>query len=274
MAVIGGGNMSQAIVFAGLDADAPWAARIVVAEPDAAKRAMFTCRGVHAHATVVAAMAEAMQREESGEAAAILLAVKPQVLHEVAPAIRDMTAGRSHVVFSVLAGMTTARLCEALGSQHRVVRAMPNLPAAIREGITAVCRGNTAREDDLAAAEAIFKAIGPTVLRLDESLIDAFTAIAGSGPAYVYYLAESMTLAAEQLGLSHDAAKLAVTQTLVGAVKLLTSSGKLPQELRAAVTSRGGTTAAAINVFEERGVREIVAQAAAAARDRGRELGR
>src|SRR5690606_13250813 len=153
-----------------------------------------------------------------------------------------------------------------------VVRAMPNLPARIRQGATAICLGDGAAPGDDDFALALFRGIGPLVLRIDESLMDAFTAVAGSGPAYLFYLAEAMTRAATELGFDAPAAREIVKATLAGSASLLAQSSESPADLRAAVTSKGGTTEAATTVLDNAGVMNAIVRAITAARDRGREL--
>ncbi|MEO1512658.1 MAG: pyrroline-5-carboxylate reductase dimerization domain-containing protein, partial [Planctomycetota bacterium] len=152
-----------------------------------------------------------------------------------------------------------------------VVRVMPNTPARVRLGMSCLALGAGAEEADAAFALRLFGAIGE-VVRVDESLVDAFTALAGSGPAYAFLLAEAMAGAGRELGLDPGDADRAARQTLLGAATLLSSSDRSAAELRDAVTSRKGTTAAALDVFEAGGFRELVERAMTAARDRGREL--
>jgi pyrroline-5-carboxylate reductase len=150
---------------------------------------------------------------------------------------------------------------------------MPNLPAAIGEGATAVALGEGARPGDEALAMRIFGAIGPVVERIDERLMDAFTAVAGSGPAYLFYLAEAMSRSAVALGFEPAAADRMVRQTLAGAALLLRGSAESPAALRGRVTSKGGTTEAAVNVLDGAGAMGAIERAVAAAEKRGRELG-
>jgi pyrroline-5-carboxylate reductase len=198
-----------------------------------------------------------------------MLAVKPQVFDVVAPALHARVDHR--VVMSIMAGVGTERIGRALGDV-RVIRLMPNTPARVGKGITAICLGAGARPGDDALARSIFEAVG-VVEPIDESLMNAFTAIAGSGPAYVFYLAEAMTRAGVAIGFDESTAARIVRATIAGAGALLDASDEDPGALRAAVTSKGGTTAAAIGMLDERDVMDAVVEAGRAARDRGRELG-
>jgi pyrroline-5-carboxylate reductase len=267
LVVIGGGNMAQAIVRGGVDAGTLQAREVLVVEPDPAKRARFESRQVRATDRHAEALAELPV-----DRGVILLAVKPQVLREVADQVRHHPPGAGRLVISILAGTTTHSVSQALGGAA-VVRAMPNTAARIRQSITAISAGEHAREGDIAETERLLGALGPTV-RIDESLMDAFTALAGSGPAYLFYLAEAMAAAAVGIGFDAQTADRVTRQTLLGAASLLAGGDQeSPGALRAAVTSKGGTTEAAIKVLDERRVTQAVVDAITRARDRGRELG-
>lgn len=204
--------------------------------------------------------------------AGIVLAVKPQMLGDVAGVWRPvLDAGASRLVVSIMAGLTASGIARAMGEHARVVRVMPNTPIRHGMGMSAVCAGPKAGEDDLARAERLFGASGQT-MRIEEGLMDAFTGLAGSGPAYVFYLAEAMVEAAEQLGFDRERALTIVRQTVAGAGELLRRSPETPRALRTAVTSKGGTTAAATGVLDDSGVHDAVVRAVHAARHRGAEL--
>jgi len=270
--------MGEAIVRGALACDLLPTGAITVADPAPVRRAVFETLGIattDSIDTCIARFAEMM-----GHAMVpgiILLAVKPQMFADVA---RDlMPAIRTHFkqgipVVSILAGLPTTRLQTALGDRARVLRAMPNLPARIRQGATALCRGPTATDEDHSLARELFESVGPTVVSIDESLMDAFTALAGSGPAYLFYLAEAMTRAARELGFDDATAASLVRQTLLGSAMLLAESSEDPSVLRAAVTSKGGTTAAAVDLLDRAGVLPTWIDAMRAARDRGAELAR
>ena len=161
----------------------------------------------------------------------------------------------------------------ALGGRARVIRVMPNTPAQLRRGVSAIAIGEGASEDDAQFAVALFESVGE-VVRVDESMIDAFTALAGSGPAYVFYLAEAMMRAGVEIGFDEATADRIVRGTIAGSAALLSdSTDRKPIDLRAAVTSKGGTTFAATQSLDASGAMDAIVRAIIAARDRGRELG-
>lgn len=269
--VVGGGNMGRAIVLGAAAAGALRGERVVVLEPDQAKHDPLQAAGAFCSRSAVAAVERFCSLEMDRGPGAVLLAVKPQMLGEVARELRESLRTPERLVLSILAGVTTARLAHEIGG--RIVRLMPNTPAMIRRGITAMCAGPGATKDDLRATRALFESVGQ-VIELPEHLLDAFTAVAGSGPAYVFYLAEGMAAGAEAVGFSRDQALEIVRATVAGAAGLMEAeAGAEPAELRSRVTSKGGTTAAAAVVLDGRGVMAAVREAVVAARDRGRELG-
>jgi pyrroline-5-carboxylate reductase len=268
LCVIGGGNMAQAIVRGGLDRGVLVPDQLVVAEPDEAKWSLWQGWGVEVRAD--AALALDVPARLSGEWQ-VLLAVKPQVFGAVALAVGAGLAG-SRVVMSIMAGVPSDRIRNAIGNDARVVRLMPNTPARVARGITAMCLGAGAHAGDETFARELFEAVG-AVEQVDESLMDAFTAIAGSGPAYVFYLAEAMVRGGVAVGFDETAATRIVRATLEGAGALLAATDESAPALRAAVTSKGGTTAAAVAVMDECGVMDAIVRAVVAARDRGREMG-
>jgi pyrroline-5-carboxylate reductase len=264
LAVIGGGNMARAILLGAFDAGAIDPAGVVIAEPDEAKRIGFAGRG--------ARCVESADRLAGalGPDAAILLAVKPQVFPVAAAAMGDVG---DRVVISIMAGVTSGSIRAAMGGSARVVRTMPNTPAQIGMGVTAVALGAGARPGDDALARSILGSVG-SVVSIDESMLDAFTAVVGSGPAYVFALAEAMFRGALAVGFDPQLADRIVRGTIEGAAGLLMTHGELsPGALRAAVTSKGGTTAAAVEALESGGFFAVVERAIVAARDRGVELG-
>jgi len=267
LAIVGGGNMAGAILAGCARSGDPTLAprRMVVAEPDGTRRAALAALGAE-----VVANARELGRWLA-PSTQVLLAVKPQSLASAASDLKGLVSGR--VVISILAGTASATVRSAVGADVRVVRAMPNLAAGIGQGVTAVAVGSGSDEGDAALAQRLFGAVGPLVVRIDESLMDAFTAVAGSGPAYVFHLAEAMARAAVEVGLEPGEAEAIVRQTIAGAAALLSNDGRSAAALRAAVTSRGGTTQAAIAVLDGRDVAGAIQAAVVAARDRGRELG-
>lgn len=200
----------------------------------------------------------------------IVVAVKPRdvpaVLESIAGSVAD-----GQLVLSMAAGVTTQAYEELLG-EVPVIRSMPNTPALVGEGVTGIAAGAYAGLLELDLARDVLGAVG-SVRMMDESLLDAVTAVSGTGPAYVFLLAEALTEAALREGLPRDIAERFVNQTIRGAGHLLTGTGKSPTELRSDVTSPGGTTAAAVHVLEERGFRALVEDAVRAAVKRANELG-
>jgi pyrroline-5-carboxylate reductase len=175
-------------------------------------------------------------------------------------------------LLSIAAGVSTGRIEELAGHDVGVIRAMPNTPALVRQGASAVAAGTTASEDDMAWAEGILRAVG-TVVRVKESDLDAVTGLSGSGPAYVFLLAEALIDAGVLAGLTRPVAESLVVQLLVGSAALLAESGQSPAALRAQVTSPAGTTAAGLQVLERAGVRAAFVDAVASATERSRQLG-
>jgi pyrroline-5-carboxylate reductase len=210
----------------------------------------------------------------SGKIAACVVALKPQVIKDAAPRLRAIAASGALMV-SIAAGTTTKSLVKAWGAKARVVRSMPNTPGAIGRGITAIYAAPKASAKDRALAEKLLSALGETVWVRKEELIDAATAVSGSGPAYVFLLVEAMTEAGIAEGLPRDVAAKLARQTVSGAGALLDAEKTAPAELRRNVTSPGGTTEAALNVLMANGgLPKLMQRAVSAARKRARELGR
>lgn len=270
--VIGGGNMASAIVLGAIEAGALRPDQCNIVELDAEKRKLFSDRGVRAFESVAEGVAEL--KTASADVRHILLAVKPQSLPSVAPQLTVALGGFgvSCRVVSILAGTPTKKLEGLLGTQARVLRAMPNTPARIRRGTTALACGSSCKPGDDRETVALFRALG-TVLPLEESLYDAFTAIAGSGPAYLFYVAEALARAGIEQGFTPEQADAMVRSMLAGSADLLErEKGESAATLRAAVTSKGGTTAAAIDVLDQANVMAVLSNAIKAATERGRSL--
>ncbi len=200
----------------------------------------------------------------------VVVAVKPRDVPMVLESLSGQI-GAGQTVLSLAAGVTTAAYESGLGDVP-VVRAMPNTPALVRRGVTGIAAGRFAGPGHLETAQEILGAVG-TVRVMDETLLDAVTAVSGTGPAYVFLMAEALTEAAMREGLPRDIAESFVNQTIRGAGHLLTDTFKSPAQLRYEVTSPGGTTAAAMHVLEERGFRALVEDAVRAAAIRAGELG-
>ncbi|MBL0871396.1 MAG: pyrroline-5-carboxylate reductase [Phycisphaerales bacterium] len=273
--VFGGGVMGSAIIRSAISTGAVESARVCVIDPDAGKLEYLRALGIHtlcAQGETVCEDLRALRSTNAGFAGhwLVLFAVKPQhfatAAATYAQALRD-----TDIVLSIMAGITTAQLGASLPG--KVVRAMPNTPAQIGLGVTGVCLGEGVNETDARDALALLNASGPVLRVIPESRMDALTALTGSGPAYVFYLAEALTAAAIKHGFTQDEADELVRGTIRGAAELLVASPKLsPQQLRAAVTSKGGTTQAACETLDALGVKEAFEKAVDAGTRRAGEL--
>ena len=262
--LVGCGKMGRALL-AGWIGRGLKAARIAVIEPDAAGAEAARALGV-----MVAADPTGLPANFSPEA--IVIAVKPQLMDAVAPAYRPL-AEKGAAVLSIAAGRTLAYFERALGSNTAVLRAMPNTPAAVGRGITVVAANARAGAEARALAERLLAAVGAVEWVEDESLLDAVTAVSGSGPAYVFLLAESLAEAGRQAGLPADLAMRLARATVAGSGELLHRASEPPAMLRQNVTSPGGTTAAALGVLmADDGLQPLMVRAVAAAAKRAREL--
>ena len=256
LVIIGGGNMGTALV-GGLVASGWDATSIAVVEVDAAKRSALESQfGVRTSDVIMSADGA-------------LIAVKPGDVARVCSEVASMGISR---VLSIAAGVSLSTLKSAAGSSVAVVRAMPNTPALVREGVTAICGSNNCSEDDYLWAESVLSAVG-VVVRVPESQMDAVTAVAGSGPGYIFLMAEAMLDAARAEGLPSDVANVLVRQLFRGAGVLLAESVESPATLRERVTSPNGTTAAGLAQFEAAGLRETVNKVVRAAAARSAEIG-
>ncbi|MFO1408074.1 MAG: pyrroline-5-carboxylate reductase [Steroidobacteraceae bacterium] len=261
-AFIGGGHMTTALVGGLLRHGTP-VDGVRVADPVPAQLERLAYEfGVRGSAD---------NREAVRDADCVVLAVKPQDMAAAALGIAGELANRRRVVVSVAAGVRLADLARWLGPVP-VVRAMPNRPALIGAGVTALHAGPSVTTEDRRAVERLMVAAGESVWLEDESQMDAATAISGSGPAYFFLLVEALEAAGIALGLPHETARRLAAETARGAGRMAAESGLEPATLREQVTSKGGTTAAALAVFESGGLRELVARAAAAAASRSAEL--
>jgi pyrroline-5-carboxylate reductase len=263
VAFIGGGNMARSLI-GGLVARGVPATSIRVAEPVAELRESLTRDfGVHTFTDNTTAAANA---------STWVLAVKPQVMRAVCEALAPAAQVTRPLVVSISAGITAAQLERWLGGNLAVVRTMPNTPALLGAGVTGLFANDRVTAEQCTQAADLLEAAGKNVWIDDEALMDAVTAVSGSGPAYVFLLAEAMQAAGEAEGLSSEAARTLVQHTLLGAARMLIENDEMPSELRRRVTSPGGTTQAAIERFEAGAFRELVADAIKAATDRGRQL--
>jgi pyrroline-5-carboxylate reductase len=201
----------------------------------------------------------------------VVLAVKPQILDQVLREISgDVT--REKLIVSVAAGVPIAAIERRLRPPLRIVRAMPNTPATVRAGATAIALGEHATDADLELAKRIFDSVGVTVV-LEESQLDAVTGLSGSGPAYLFLVIEALADAGVKVGLSRRASMQLASQTVFGSAKLLIESGQHPGLLKDAVTSPGGTAIAGLHTLEAGGLRNVLMNAVEVATRRSRELG-
>jgi pyrroline-5-carboxylate reductase len=259
---IGGGNMASAVI-GGLLRKGWQSGAITVVEVAAPARAQLESRLKVKTAPAIDAAA--------ADAACIVLAVKPQQMRAVALELAPLL--REQLVVSIAAGIRLADLSRWLGGYSRIVRVMPNTPALVLSGVSGLCAAPDVSAEDRGAAERILGAVGATVWLEREDQLDAVTAVSGSGPAYVFYFIEALEGAATELGLPEDAARKLALQTFAGAVRLALEAGESPAELRARVTSRGGTTERALLALDSDGVKSAIARAVRAAAERSRELG-
>jgi pyrroline-5-carboxylate reductase len=263
VAFIGGGNMARSLI-GGLVARGTAPGAIRVAEPVEVLRT-----GLAADFGVVTTDDNAAATRG---ASLWVLAVKPQVLRAVCEALAPIAQAERPMVVSIAAGITAGQLQRWLGGGAAVVRTMPNTPALLGAGVTGLFASPEVPADGRARAQQLLEACGRTVWIDDEAQMDAVTAASGSGPAYIFLLAEAMEAAAVAEGLPPEAAATLVRQTVLGAARMLTESGEDPAELRRRVTSPGGTTQAAVETFEAGGLRALVADAIHNATERGRQL--
>ncbi len=260
---IGAGNLAEALLRGLLETHACLPSQLHISDPNGERTAFLSeALGLH------------VQPDNPTLAAkcpVLVLAVKPQQVPQVLSQLKGALEPGRHVLISVAAGVPTAYLEQVLGKPLKLVRAMPNTPVKVRAGATAYCLGRHAGEDEASLAHALFSAVG-TAVRLEEPLLDAVTALSGSGPAYVFRLCEILISAGIALGLPPAEADRLVRQTLYGASRMLQESGESAEALRRAVTSPGGTTEAALKRLEQGGWADLFQDALRTARDRARDL--
>ena len=259
LVVVGGGKMGSALLTGLLAAGWAPVEALAVSDPDPERRRELA----HSHPGL-----EVVDGPVEAEGA--LLAVKPDVGEAV---LRTLSAVGVRRVLSVVAGLSTARLEAVMRPGDVVVRAMPNTPALIGAGVAAMAGGSAATSTDLDWAEGILASVG-SVIRLPERQLDAVTAVSGSGPAYVFLMAEAMIEGGVMAGLPRPVSRELVVATILGSARLMAETGDEPAELRSAVTSPGGTTAAALRTLEFKAVRSAFIEAVAAATERSKQLGR
>jgi len=263
IAFIGGGNMARSLI-GGMIATGISNQNISVSEPRAdLRKTLNEDFGVNAS-------------EENAPVAkgadVVVLAVKPQILQEVVTPLSSLVAKARPLLISVAAGVTCSSIERWVGGHPALIRVIPNTPALIGAGISALYANNHVSGDHRALAEKIVTAVGKTIWIEEESLMDAVTAVSGSGPAYFFYVMQAIHDAAVREGLDAKTARLLSLETALGAARLAVESTEDPGTLQAQVTSPGGTTEAAIRVLNDSGVRDTLQRAVSAARARGGEL--
>jgi pyrroline-5-carboxylate reductase len=260
---IGGGNMASSLI-SGLIASGHSPQHLWVSDinPDTLK-ALAENLNVNTSASNDAVI---------NEVDVIVLAVKPQILSSVAKSAAALIQQKKSLVVSIAAGISQHSLSQWLGADTAIVRCMPNTPALVLTGATALHANTKVTAEQRNLAENIMRSVGIALWVKDESELDAVTAVSGSGPAYYFLLMEAMEKAALELGLSEVTARLLVQQTALGAAKIALESPESPEQLRKRVTSPGGTTQRAIETFEQGGFTELVSKALHAARDRSIEM--
>ena len=260
---IGGGNMATSLI-GGLIADGCEPGRLRISEPDAQRLNVLQERfGVQTTTD---------NADASASADVVVLAVKPQTLPAVAMEISSAVQSHQPLVISIAAGIRTDAINRWLGGDVALVRGMPNTPALVQSGATGLFATPTVSTAQRELAESILRAVGLTLWVDNEDLLDAVTAVSGSGPAYFFLFMEAMQAAGTELGLSPADARLLTLQTAFGAARMALESEDPPAVLRARVTSPGGTTERALEVFESEHLRAIMQRALTAARDRSIEL--
>lgn len=263
IAIVGCGNLGRALLVGLIDSDAVPPAQITVTNR---RRERSEILGKRYGVRVGQDNASCVEASDI-----VILAVKPQSFASVLPEIA--AAARQALVVSVAAGVPTQRIEAALGGNPRVVRAMPNTPAVIKESATAVAAGAHATTGDLELAERVFRAVGRVVV-VDEAHLDAVTGLSGSGPAYVFLMIEAFADAGVKVGLSREVALELAVQTIQGSARLLQETQEHPGRLKDQVTSPGGTAIAGLHTLEAGGLRTTIMNAVEAATRRAAELGR
>ncbi|OOF57343.1 pyrroline-5-carboxylate reductase [Rodentibacter myodis] len=262
IAFIGGGNMAQAIVLGLLKQGYP-AMQIIVNDPNEEKRAFFANLGTQTSADNL----ESVTRAE-----VVLLAVKPQMMAEVCTPLSAVNFS-DKLLISIAAGISTARLQDLIPTAKSIVRVMPNTPALVGEGMAGLFAPQNTAETDRTFAQHLLTAVGKTSWVEDENQMHAVTAASGSSPAYFFLMLEAMQQALIEMKLSPETARELVQQSMLGAAKMVIENPQTPlSTLRENVTSKGGTTAAALSIFNEKQFHQIIAQAMFACVERSQEM--
>jgi pyrroline-5-carboxylate reductase len=264
IAFIGGGNMARSLI-GGLLANGLPPPQVWAADPNPATRSELATHYGGIHTT--ADNAEAVRRSD-----VVVIAVKPQAAQEAAASIAAAVQERRPLVISIAAGIRERVLRAWLGEGTAVVRTMPNTPALVGSGATALFANPAVSTEQKDLAESVLRAVGVTLWVEDEGLLDAVTALSGSGPAYFFLMMEALEAAGRRLGLPRDSARLLTLQTALGAAKMALESSEALSELRRRVTSPGGTTERAVQVLEDHHLEAAFDEALQAAHRRSREL--
>lgn len=263
IAFVGGGHMAEALIGGLLSAKLCNPGQLWATDPLAGRLQQLKQKyGIQVGG---------QNREAVVWADVVVLAVKPQVLDSVLNEITSDLSAR--LVISVIAGTPISRIAAACGAQARIIRTMPNTPAMVHEGMTALTAGPGVREADLSCARQIFESVGK-VVPVEERLMDAVTGLSGSGPAYVFLVIEALADGGVKMGLSRETAGLLAAQTVLGAARMVLATGQHPASLKDQVASPGGTTIAGLHRLEVGGLRATLIDAVEAATKRSQELGR
>ena len=260
---IGAGNMARSLIVGLLQDQANVALR--VADPDQGQ-----LDAIRQHWPDVFTSIDNLEAMQGADV--VVLAVKPQIMRDVVQGLAEQAQRSRPLMISVAAGIREQALNQWLGGNMPIVRCMPNTPALVQTGATGLYANAQVSDAQRSTAESILRAVGITLWFADEGKLDAVTAVSGSGPAYFFLVMEAMQAAAEQLGIPVEDAHLLVVQTALGAARLALESNDPPAELRRKVTSKGGTTEAALKVLNEGGLSALFAQALQAAEQRSCEL--
>jgi len=264
VSMIGGGQMGEVLIRGMMESGLAEAASITVAEPSAPRREYLE-KTYQVKTTDSAA-------ELTGAGRVIILAVKPQIMEPVLNLYREHL-GAGHLLISIAAGVTISQMERCLGEKMRIIRVMPNTPALVLAGASAISGNKNASREDMALCGQIFSAVG-TCAEVAENLLDAVTGLSGSGPGYVFTFLEAMIDGGVLAGIPRPLAEQLALQTLYGSAKLAMETGEPAAVLKGRVTSPGGTTIAGLQVMERDGLRGTVMAAVKAATDRSKELGK
>lgn len=264
IAFLGAGNMATALIGGIIDAEIAKPENIVISDIDKEK--------LRVKSEELEVKAAENNEEAIKEADIVILAVKPKDMEGLLDEIRDSLDSKK-LIISIAAGITTSYIEKILKKEVPVIRIMPNTPVAVKEGASAFSIGEYVSQEEEKIVKSIFGAVGK-IVKVEENLMDAVTALSGSGPAYIFYIIAALIEAAVSLGLDKKTATTLATQTVLGSAKLLQETGEEPEVLKEKVTSKGGTTEAALLVLDEGRLKETLDKALKAAAKRSQELKR